>query len=262
MPCPVGYGLKQSKNNELEINWVSQPPAPKDVLELLASHCSGACWQNQCHCLQNSLPCTDACHLLHCENQSTFHQINEDAGNECDYDDNKQKLGQLKVSLCESFYYIFIFEYLLCILYSIKSVSSLIRMFKLCHVTTHILSLFNNSITTSGFLYISIVFFWVSLNMLMIFSNFSLILWLKYAENNRIYFHGHDLMTTSKRLACIKQKKNQRQPFSGIPLKTIWAFWFIQSVLTFTKFAKFLKRSVVVASSNVFFYFLPAWKYA
>ena len=43
MPTLVGYGWKQSKNNELEIDWGSQPPAPEDVLELLACHCSGAC---------------------------------------------------------------------------------------------------------------------------------------------------------------------------------------------------------------------------
>ena len=104
MPCPVGYGWKQSKNNELKINWGSQPPAPKDVLKLFGCHCSGACQQKQCHCLQNSSPCTDACHLSDCENQSAFHYINDDPGEECDYDDNKQKLGQMKVSLCESFY--------------------------------------------------------------------------------------------------------------------------------------------------------------
>ena len=60
MRSPVSYGWKQSENNEFEIEWGSQPPPPEDVLELLACHCFEAYLQSQCHCLQNSLPCTDA----------------------------------------------------------------------------------------------------------------------------------------------------------------------------------------------------------
>ena len=90
MPSPVGYGWKQSENNELEIDRGSQPPAPEDVIELLACHCSGACRQSQCHYLQNNLPCTDPCHLFDCENQSPFHYINGDSGEECDYDDESE----------------------------------------------------------------------------------------------------------------------------------------------------------------------------
>ena len=40
--------------------------------------------------LQNNLPYTDACHLFDCENQSTFHYINGDAGDECDYDNESE----------------------------------------------------------------------------------------------------------------------------------------------------------------------------
>ena len=40
--------------------------------------------------LQNSLPYTDACHLFDCENQSTFHYTNGDAGDECDYDNESE----------------------------------------------------------------------------------------------------------------------------------------------------------------------------
>ena len=49
MPRPVGCSWKQSENNELEIDWGSQPPALEDVFELLACHCSWACQQNQCY---------------------------------------------------------------------------------------------------------------------------------------------------------------------------------------------------------------------
>ena len=90
MPNPVGYGWKQSENNESKIDWDPQAPAPKDVLELLACHCSKACRQSQYHCLQNSLPYTDACHLFDCENQSTFNYINGDDGDECDDDDESE----------------------------------------------------------------------------------------------------------------------------------------------------------------------------
>ena len=90
MPSPVKHGWKQSENNELEIDWGSQHPAPENILKLFACHCCGACRQSQCHCLQNSLPCTDACHLCDCENQSTFHYINDDAGDECENDDESE----------------------------------------------------------------------------------------------------------------------------------------------------------------------------
>ena len=96
MPSPVGYGWKQSESSELEINRGSQPPAPEDILELLACHCSGAYQQSQCYCLQNSLPCTDACHLFNCENQWTFPYINDDAGDECDYNDESENEEEWK----------------------------------------------------------------------------------------------------------------------------------------------------------------------
>ena len=56
MPSPVGYGWKRCENNEMEINWGSQPPAPEDVLELFACCCSRACRQSQCNCLQTVYP--------------------------------------------------------------------------------------------------------------------------------------------------------------------------------------------------------------
>ena len=90
----MGYGCKQSENNKLEIDWGSQPPAPEDVLQLLACHCSGACRQSQCHYLQNSLSCTDACNLFDCENQSTFHYINDDAGDVFGYNDESENEGE------------------------------------------------------------------------------------------------------------------------------------------------------------------------
>ena len=40
--------------------------------------------------LQNSLPWADACHLFDWENQSTFHYINDDTGDEYDYDDESE----------------------------------------------------------------------------------------------------------------------------------------------------------------------------
>ena len=41
MPSPVGNGWKLSENNELEINWCSQPPETEHVLEILVCH---FCW--------------------------------------------------------------------------------------------------------------------------------------------------------------------------------------------------------------------------
>ena len=72
MPSPVRYGWKQFENNEFEIEWGSQPPPPEDVLELLACHCFETYLQSQCHCLQNSLPCTDAYHLFDCKTSQLF----------------------------------------------------------------------------------------------------------------------------------------------------------------------------------------------
>ena len=104
MPRPVGCGWKQSENNELEIDWGSQPPAPEDVFELLACHCSRACHQSQCNCLQNNLSCTDACHLcLTAKTSQLFIYINDDAGDECDYHDESKNEDEWKCFYVKAF---------------------------------------------------------------------------------------------------------------------------------------------------------------
>ena len=41
---------------------------------------------------KNNLPCTDACHLIGCGKQLTFHQYTCDESDESDCDDKSEKL--------------------------------------------------------------------------------------------------------------------------------------------------------------------------
>ena len=63
--CPPGWTL-DSSNHDLLIDWLTLPPAPRALLDLLSCDCKTGCKDARCSCLRNGLPCTDACRCRHC----------------------------------------------------------------------------------------------------------------------------------------------------------------------------------------------------
>ena len=117
--------------------------------------------------------------------------------------------------------------------------------------------------------YISIVFFLGQSHYTYDFSyDFSFyVMLIIYSKNNRICCHGHDLVTTSGEPTRIHHSETTIQwsslrydhalkPHPNVQVHINYRC--ISGVLTFAKFAKFLKRSTLTISLNVFSYF-PAW---
>lgn len=48
-------------------------------------------------------------------------------------------------------------------------------------------------------------------------SSLNLVLYLEYAQNNRIYLHGYDLIKTLKGQACINQSTNSETTIHDVP---------------------------------------------
>ena len=67
VPSPVGFGWELDEEQNLSIKWNSLKPAPDEILELMYCSCSRRCGEF-CPCVQNGLPCTDACVKQDCEN--------------------------------------------------------------------------------------------------------------------------------------------------------------------------------------------------
>ena len=68
IPSPVGLGWDEDENGNLKIKWNTILPAPEEILELMFCSCSRKCSPGSCPCIDNSLPCTDACLNQNCEN--------------------------------------------------------------------------------------------------------------------------------------------------------------------------------------------------
>lgn len=60
IPAPFSHGW-QEVNGKVEVKWLSGPPAPLALLELVTCGCKTECGTRRCTCLKNGLPCTDAC---------------------------------------------------------------------------------------------------------------------------------------------------------------------------------------------------------
>ncbi len=70
IPNPVGFGWTTDVDTgNLIIKWMSSPPAPDTVLELLSCKCQRSCVLPSCPCLNNGLECTNMCKLQTCSNQ-------------------------------------------------------------------------------------------------------------------------------------------------------------------------------------------------
>ena len=69
IPNPDGHGWTMSYN-ELSINWMTDPPAPDSVLELISCKCiKSKCRGMVCSCQKSGLSCTDFCMCHSCMNR-------------------------------------------------------------------------------------------------------------------------------------------------------------------------------------------------
>ena len=68
IPSPLRHGWTQDEN-KLGIDWMTGPPAPAAVLELLSCSCTRSCKLPNFNCLSNGLKCTDMCRLHECDNR-------------------------------------------------------------------------------------------------------------------------------------------------------------------------------------------------
>ena len=62
LPSPVGNGWTLD-NNELEITWMTRPPA-----ECVECKCKTGCSTMRCSCKKTDLKCTDLCSFCDCQN--------------------------------------------------------------------------------------------------------------------------------------------------------------------------------------------------
>ena len=63
---PVGYGWKL-EDNQLQIVWGTQEPAPESILECVHCKCQKGCKTRRCSCYKSDLKCTE---LFRCKQNS------------------------------------------------------------------------------------------------------------------------------------------------------------------------------------------------
>ena len=75
-------------NGELHLDWMDPLPASIAVSELMSCHCSINCSLARCLCLQNQMPCTDACSCSEgCQNKRQ--QAEQDTETDSESSDNE-----------------------------------------------------------------------------------------------------------------------------------------------------------------------------
>jgi hypothetical protein len=67
IPPPNENGWR-SREGQLEIVWMTLPPAPDSVLECVNCGCKTGCKMQQCSCNKAGLQCTDVCNCEGCAN--------------------------------------------------------------------------------------------------------------------------------------------------------------------------------------------------
>ena len=67
------------QDETLELNWMSLPPAPAVLLDLIMCGCTGKCSTGHCTCHRNGISCTDACMCADkCENPRNAWEDHDD----------------------------------------------------------------------------------------------------------------------------------------------------------------------------------------
>lgn len=82
IPSPIGNGWQLS-DGEIEIQWMTRPPAPDSLLECTTCKCKTGCQTKRCSCQKPGLKCTDLCSCVDCHN-SDVDEDEENVQNESD----------------------------------------------------------------------------------------------------------------------------------------------------------------------------------
>ena len=69
-PSASGHGWSIGNDNSITINWITQLPAPQQLLELVSCSCKRDCVATKCSCCSSGKQCTDVCQCVHCVNRS------------------------------------------------------------------------------------------------------------------------------------------------------------------------------------------------
>lgn len=75
-PAAAGHGWNV-KDGKLGVVWMTQPPAPRDILQTTQCACKKGCKTN-CSCVKAQLPCTPLCGHSSCGNNFTQSDDDDD----------------------------------------------------------------------------------------------------------------------------------------------------------------------------------------
>lgn len=78
VPSPIGNGW-HLLDGEIEIKWMTRPPAPESLLEYTDCKCKAGCLTNRCSCQKASLKCTELCCCTGCRNEASEFDGDEEA---------------------------------------------------------------------------------------------------------------------------------------------------------------------------------------
>ena len=67
----MGYGWKL-EDNQLQIVWGTQEPAPESILECVHCKCQKRYKTRRCSCFKSDLKCTELCQCNSCENNDVL----------------------------------------------------------------------------------------------------------------------------------------------------------------------------------------------
>ena len=85
-PSTDGHGWRM-ENGTLVVNWMTEAPAPDNVLQDVHCRCKKSkCNNKSCSCKSAQLPCTDLCGCLDCENNDNI-STNNTSSDESEEDD-------------------------------------------------------------------------------------------------------------------------------------------------------------------------------
>eukprot|EP00112_Aurelia_sp_Birch-Aquarium-sp1_P026953 Seg990.4 transcript_id=Seg990.4/GoldUCD/mRNA.D3Y31 product="Protein tesmin/TSO1-like CXC 4" protein_id=Seg990.4/GoldUCD/D3Y31 len=87
-PSPQGHGWIITSSGDLEIEWMTQKPAPDSILEMVSCSCKRSkCHSESCNCFAHGLKCTDMCNCSQCENEFDDNDFQGSASDISDDDD-------------------------------------------------------------------------------------------------------------------------------------------------------------------------------
>ena len=90
IPSPAGNGWTLT-NDELEIVWMTRPPAPQSLLECVECKCKTGCTTMRCSCRKADLKCTDLCSCCGCQNNTAGEDQDDEEEDDDVEEDNDEE---------------------------------------------------------------------------------------------------------------------------------------------------------------------------